>query len=370
MSQTTQKTLEAGGQEKRSNYKDNHFAQNLVAASACKTLKNAAAQWHFSHFGEEDGYTHCQLCHSRMKLWVAIKNQANGVVLFIGHDCYDKLIAYLETEKLESVSLGSRKQYLLKVKRYCKEHITESFIAWCEGQKIPEEFKEALAFIKKRGYASTLEVAESLVRFYKETRRFSLGDLLDYSSHQALVVRSLFRGFPTETNPLNRDVTLAEFEKFDWGFTDGLSLEEVEDKFFQEALWKTAPPEISHDMAVDSATMNGWIENARRQLSEIIDVAWKRAVIDLSERIAGDQEDYLLLAFRKGVNPKYGTPQWEARDACGTKYVLHRETSYDPKESRVLVRVIRELVDGRVFLVGKLSLVPSPYGPRYSWIES
>lgn len=349
-------------------YKNTDFVENLVAASGGKTLETTASQWHFSHFGAEKSvFKHCQLCHSRMKLWVAIRNTANGVMLFIGHDCYDKLVTYLATKKLESVNLGSRKQYISAIKKYCRQNITESFLTWFRGQDASEELKVTLKFIEKFGYAPTLEAAEALVLFYKTTRRFPFEELLDYSSHCALILRALFSGFPGETSPLEQEISLAEYEAFDLSFADNLNREEVDDGFFKEALRKTSLPNLPLAQLLSAEVVRPWIENAQKMKSAIVDEAWKRAVIALEKRIAENQEGYLLLTFWEGRNPKYGTSQWESRYS-GKKYVLSRESSYNASEGPVLVRIIRELVLDKVFLVSKLTLTPSAHCPRYSWL--
>lgn len=354
--------------EKKEHNKNVNFTENLVAASGGKILEEAAPLWRFSHFGaEKTGFRHCQLCHSRMKLWLAIRNTSNGVVLFIGHDCYDKLVAFLATKKLESLSLGSRKQYISKIKKYCKQNINESFLAWFGEQTAPKELQETIKFIEKFGYAPTLEAAEALVLFYKTTRRFPLDELLDYTSHRALVLRALFSDFSEETNPLQREVSLAEFEALDLSFADSLNYEEVDDGFFREALRKTHPGDMSLGKLLSSEILSLWINDAQKMKSAIVDEAWKRAVIDLQKRIAESQEDYLLLPFWEGRNPTRGTPQWESR-VNGKKYVLARESSYSISEGPVLTRISRELVPGRVFLVSKLALRPSANSPRYSWV--
>lgn len=356
-------------ESKKEHYKNIDFAENLVAASGGKTLEEAAPLWRFSHFGaEKSAFKHCQLCHSRMKLWLAIRNTANGVVLFIGHDCYDKLVSYLATKKLESVSLGSRKQYISTIKKYCKQNITESFLAWFGEQAAPEELTETLKFIEKFGYAPTLEAAEALVLFYKTTRRFSLEELLGYSSHRALILRALFSGFPEETTPLEQEVSLAEYEELDLCFADGLNQEEVDDGFLKEALRKTSLPDVPLKRLLSTKVMGIWIENAQKMKPVIVDEAYKRAVIDLEKRITENQDDYLLLTFWEGRNPKHGTPQWESRDG-GIKYVLGRESAYSVGEGPVLVRITRDLVPDKVYLVSKLTLTPSTHSPRYSWIS-
>ncbi|MBI2035894.1 MAG: hypothetical protein HYT12_04440 [Candidatus Liptonbacteria bacterium] len=355
--------------EKKRHYKNVDFEANLTTASGGLPLTEAAPLWRFSHFGVEmDGdFKHCHLCHSRMKLWIAIWNTANGVVLFIGHDCYDKLVSFLATKKLESLSLGSRKEYVSAIKKYCKQNITESFLAWFGEQEAPAELKATLAFIEKFGYAPTLEAAEALVAYYKTTRRFKLDELLDYTSHRARMLSMLFRDFLAD-NPLWQEVSLAEYEALDFSFADGLSGEEVGEGFFKEAFRKVLPAGTSATSCfLNGEAMKSWIENARNVKSAVIEEAWKRAVVDLQQRIASQQESYRLLSFWRGRNPKHQTDQWECRDG-GRKYVLDSACHYNPSEGPVFCRVTRELVPDRVLLVSKLVLAPSMESPRYMWV--
>lgn len=148
----------------------------------------------------------------------------------------------------------------------------------------------------------------------------------------------------------------------------GLNQEEVNDGFLKEALRKTSLPDVPLKRLLSAEVMGLWIENAQKMKPMIVDEAYKRAIIDLEKRITENQDDYLLLTFWEGRNPKHGTPQWESRDS-GIKYVLGRESSYSAGEGPVLVRVTRDLVPDKVYLVSKLTLTPSTHSPRYSWIS-
>jgi hypothetical protein len=89
----------------------------------------------------------------------------------------------------------------------------------------------------------------------------------------------------------------------------------------------------------------------RKQEAEILEVrekcAKKLAILDLQE--------YPVLTFSKGINPKTHADQWEAR-AGGKKYVLANEDSqtYVPSNGPMRMYIMRELVPQRVFLVKKL----------------
>lgn len=339
-------------------YKNIDFEKNLVTASSKETLGEAAPLWRFSHFGVEakDG-KHCHLCHSRLKNWVAIKNTENRVVLIIGHDCYDKLISFLATKKLESLNLGSRKRYISEIKKYCKQHINESFLAWFETESdLPEILRSTLAFIKQFGYAPSLETAQTIVEHYKNNRQFELKELLNQKSRPAEVLGSI------ENNPFPEKMTLKEYEELELDYLDCISNTEILDNFFVEALGKTFHAVIPKGRAA----LSQWVENARNARATIVDEAWKKAMIDLQKRIAENQKNYRLLSFRNGINPRDGTHQWESwRD--NKKYILSRKSSYAESEGLVFVEIDRELATDRVFLVTKLTMVPLTYAPMYRW---
>lgn len=342
----------------RQHYKNIDFEKNLTVASGKDKLEEAAPLWRFSHFGMEVGeYKHCHLCHSRINTWVAIKNAGNGVVLLIGHDCYDKLISFLATKKLESLNLGVRKSYISEIKKYCKKHINESFLAWFGAEKcLSENLKATLDFIKKFGYAPSLETAQALVEHYKNNRLFSLEELLDPDSDMVEILELL----QLADELLSERVTLTQHEKLNLDCLNNITGAE-EDVFFQEALRKTAPASLI------SGDIVQWLENARDAKMAIVDEAWKRAMIDLQKQIAEKQDEYLLLSFRRGVNPKHGTSQWECWSG-GKKYVLARECSYNEGEGAIFVGIDRALVPDRVFLVTKLTLVPDIAAPLYRWV--
>lgn len=61
----------------------------------------------------------------------------------------------------------------------------------------------------------------------------------------------------------------------------------------------------------------------------------------------------LKLTFRKGINRKYGTEQWETKKN-GVIYVLDRRDSYESAQGEVPVEKVRELVLGRIVLVKQI----------------
>lgn len=350
-------------------YKNIDFERNIIAASGGGTLQERAPLWQFSHFGvETEGFKHCHLCHSRMKNWVAIRNTQNGVILVIGHDCYDKLVSFLATKKLESLNMAGRKSYISAIKKYCKQYINESFLSWFDGQsKIPEEIQEAIAFIKKFGYAPSLVIAEAIVSFYKAHRMFAVAELFGPLSHVRGLLRILF---PQQEY---HECTIVQYENVDQESLRALRVcdDEVGNAFFKAALPKTAPlvdQRFCWHSSEGIKQLVEWVARARKEQATVAEEAWRSAVIDLQRRVAENQPEYRLLAFRSGINPKRGTPQWEAR-SNGFKYVLDHESTYQESEGPILTRIRMELVPNKIYLVSKLKMVPCYGEPRYQWVN-
>lgn len=359
---------QVSGSSKKLHYKNKDFGENLVAASGGGLLADIAPQWSFSHFGaEERGSRHCQLCHSHIQLWVAIHHAKNGMMLFVGHDCYDKFVDFLVTNQVESRTIITRKQQIALIKQYCRTHISESFLKWFTTQDIPGELRNVLNFIEWFGYAPTRESAEALVAFYKMNRRFRLAELVDFGSHRGSILRSLFGSLPKDVNPLEHEITLAQYEKIDFGFVNHLNQEDLNDSFFKEALRKTFPEYLTVEHFSDHLTFGRWIECAEKFKLALIDEAWKRAIINLETHIAQSQENYLLHRFWAVQNPKTKRSEWVTWDN-GIQYILERESTYHASEGPVFTGVTRWLVPDKVALVAKLSIVQSKSSPQYAWI--
>lgn len=163
-------------------YKHEWFERELTSASGKQTLAEAAPFWELSHFGVvDDGEKrgNCQICHARIVNFVAIRNVQNNMTLLIGHDCYDKLLHYLATSKVESINLPERKKQVAVIKQYCRREIDAAFLAWFATRKrLPESVRQTLAVIRAMGYAPSIKAAEELVEYYKSHRTFRLLELL------------------------------------------------------------------------------------------------------------------------------------------------------------------------------------------------
>ena len=93
------------------------FAQNLINASRARDLNEAAAEWNFDKIYASRQECNCQLCNTRIKTCVVLKNEVNGNYIVIGEDCYDKFIQFLRIGKVQS-ALPTRKRVSLRLHLY------------------------------------------------------------------------------------------------------------------------------------------------------------------------------------------------------------------------------------------------------------
>src|SRR3989338_1878531 len=158
--------------------------------------------WKFSHFGVLSAINHCQLCHTQISSFVAIKCELNGTCLMIGNDCYRKMVMVL-SGKMDIHTLQSIKEVRRDIKRHFKKMITPSFITWffVERASVPDDIIAIRDFILKFKHAPSIEAADKIIEFYKNHRRFHVNDLL------GLTDRSMYSSMPGE----KRDyVTMSE----------------------------------------------------------------------------------------------------------------------------------------------------------------
>lgn len=405
-------------------YKHEWFERTLINASAKKTLAEAAPEWVFAHFGAiEKGYDNCQICHARIVKFVAIRNTKNNVYLLIGEDCYDKLLHYLKTQKIETVTLMERRQYIVAIKKYCKKFINASFIAWFKARKrISEEIRKSLTVIEALGYAPSLKAAEELVEYYKAHRRFPLYELLTKQEQYVLrrypcsprLPKTLTLNILSEVQNRIREwadqCAEREFQKLEGEQrrkeeerrkkekleaqerAQGIfPLRELLTKQERDLLWqyprRPRLPEKLHKDRLPKvrAIIARWQrvcqqQEARRKEKE--QIIWEEkqrkdqivkevATTEIEEKIRKQPDQYLKCHFWRGINPTRKIPQWEFKRDW-VKYVLDRDDDYDPAEGLVYVEVTREMVPDKVYLVMKLRLEEC-YDPvtreiKYEWI--
>lgn len=188
--------------------KDEWFMRELTNASAEVAFQDAAHKWRLSHFDHANGNGHenCQLCHTRIVNVVVIHNPTNDMVLRIGHDCYDKLLQYLATHRVEAVTLPNRQQSIRGIKQYIKRNIDAAMLSWLKNQPLPDNLQQALRVVDALGYTPSLKDAEELVEYYKLFRLFDLDDLLKANE------RELRKTFP-HLNHLPKAIALVKLEQ-------------------------------------------------------------------------------------------------------------------------------------------------------------
>ncbi|MDO8600573.1 MAG: hypothetical protein Q7R73_03060 [bacterium] len=309
-------------------YKHEWFEKTLVNASAKKTLAEAAPEWEFSHIGVVEittgkKYGSCQICHARIMQFVAIRNKKNGMYLLIGADCYDKLLHYLATEKIEAVTLVERRQYIAAIKKYAKKNLTVAFLAWFKGQKtIPETIKETLAVIKKLKYPPSLKTAEELVEYYKAHRRFSLAQLL--TDEEQYLLESYSR--PPR---LPKTCTLK-------------ALPEIQEKI---RAWAEAAKERERQREEEKRLRR---EEEREKNQKL---AKEKGLAEMERRIKENPSRYQKGVFQRQIFR--GKEEWFFRQN-GAKYILSDRFGWEGKSETTYVTITREIIPDRAYIVWPL----------------
>jgi len=170
------------------------FRKQLIAASApAKTLEEAVSQWRFLCFVifPKENLTRCQICNTSIVRAVAIRNEANETVLFIGEDCYDKLVHFAQTKRLESTRIRSRVLERKDIRNIFKDAFPrredrQSFLGWFEAQDgIPETIRTSLQYVRIAKIAPSVEAARELVAYYNANRLMPADAILDYDIRSA-----------------------------------------------------------------------------------------------------------------------------------------------------------------------------------------
>lgn len=84
----------------------------------------------------------------------------------------------------------------------------------------------------------------------------------------------------------------------------------------------------------------------------------KEMITAMDTMLAESPDLYLKVEFQEGINRKNGRRQWEHRKG-GKLYVLHYLDFYSSSQGPIFVKVDRELVPGKIFLVRRLHIIPS-----------
>lgn len=191
------------------NYKTYWFIKKLTEISGKSAFEEAIKEWGFSHFGAFAAMEHCQLCHTPISNFVAIKCRSSSQYLLIGHDCYRKLVAYLGG-RLDSKNLPLLKDAVRAIRKYSKSAINENFLKWFETRTdLPDDIRDIFEFIRqsgrsdKFGHAPSVEAAEKIISYYNNNRRFKVRELLSPSE------KGLWDSYP-DKNEVGESITISE----------------------------------------------------------------------------------------------------------------------------------------------------------------
>src|SRR3989344_3422397 len=154
------------------------FVETLLAASHHRDLAEAAQECEIDRVDTLDHPIHCHLCNTRIHHHVVLTNNVNDNHLFIGGDCYDKLLLLLEEGKVRS-ALPKRDEQTRSLRDYwkkCLKKLDETVLGWfldeLNGKRLPSPIAPIVYTIQRLGFAPTTDDADKVVAYYKATRRF------------------------------------------------------------------------------------------------------------------------------------------------------------------------------------------------------
>ena len=150
------------------------FVANLINASHGRELNEAGKEWQLYRYGYNEATQRCHLCNTQIKESVELRNIVNQNILVIGHDCYDKLVGFLVSGRVEH-QLPDRKDYIRKLREYTKKILpNETVLGWIyerlSSGNMPEEIALIVRTIKAIGFAPSYAEADRLVEYYRQTR--------------------------------------------------------------------------------------------------------------------------------------------------------------------------------------------------------
>jgi hypothetical protein len=149
------------------------FVANLINASHSRELGEAAKEWKLYRYGYSEG-SRCHLCNTQIKEEVELHNMVNKNILIIGHDCYDKLVGFFISGRVEH-QLPDRKDSIRKLKEYTKKNLpNETVLGWLynylKSGRMPEDIVLIVRTIQVIGFAPSYAEADRLVEWYLKTR--------------------------------------------------------------------------------------------------------------------------------------------------------------------------------------------------------
>lgn len=149
------------------------FMLNMSRAAG-EPFEQSAIKWRMDRLGYSGEKMNCQVCNTALNNFVVLVNNQNGNRIIIGHNCYDKLIGFLRSGKVES-SLKDRHSYVDGLKKQTDELVNQTVIGWfrqeLDAGKIQDDsLARIVSHIKDFGFAPSVENAQRLVDYYKDRR--------------------------------------------------------------------------------------------------------------------------------------------------------------------------------------------------------
>lgn len=174
------------------------LVRNLVNASHSRELDSAAREWSLVRIHASKSWHNCQLCNKKIKTCVTLSNSENGNYLVVGEECHEKLVHLVNHGKVERVSpIRAIKGNL---RRYWKRLADRTVVGWLKDEmsagRLTGEVADIVYTIERLGFAPTTDDADTVIVFYKSTRRFPLenlfrwGELFDFR-HSRLLPKTI-----------------------------------------------------------------------------------------------------------------------------------------------------------------------------------
>lgn len=175
------------------------FVANIINASHGRELSEAGKEWQLYRYGYNEATQRCHLCNTQIKEYVELHNLTNQNILLIGHDCYDKLVGFLVSGRVEH-QLPDRKDYIHSLRKYTKKLFpNETVLGWLyerlNSGNMPKEIAHIVLTIKAIGFAPSYAEADTLVAYYRKTRFPQLNRPLPLTTKQPIRVVPLVRTY-------------------------------------------------------------------------------------------------------------------------------------------------------------------------------
>ncbi|MBP6858590.1 MAG: hypothetical protein KBC33_02025 [Candidatus Pacebacteria bacterium] len=149
------------------------FMLNMSRAAG-EPFEQSAIKWRVDRLGYSGEKMNCQVCNTALNNYVVLVNTRNNNRIIIGHNCYDKLMQFIRTGKVQS-TLGDRQAYTENLRKSTAEIVNRTVIGWfreeLDARKITDEsLAQIVSHIEDFGFAPSVEDAQKLVEYYKDHR--------------------------------------------------------------------------------------------------------------------------------------------------------------------------------------------------------